>query len=69
MIIISFTSISVYNYYTPNIYSIDNKVTPSVCRTIKVASYHPLFEANSSPTYSLGCDPSRSLMKESSWLK
>lgn len=30
---------------------------------------HPLFEANLSTTYSLGCDPSRSLRKESSWLK
>ena len=29
---------------------------------------HPLFEANLSTTYSLGCDPSRSLRKESSWL-
>lgn len=35
-----------YDYYAPNIHSIDSEVTLSVCPTIKMASCHPLFEAN-----------------------
>ncbi|PFD28141.1 hypothetical protein CN285_29995, partial [Bacillus cereus] len=65
-----------YVYYTTNIHSVGSElimtnypVTFYICRTIKMASCHPLSKADSSPTYSLGCDPSRSLRKESSWLK
>lgn len=44
-------------------------VTFCICRLIKIASYAPFSEANSSSTYSLRCGPSRFLMKETSWLK